>query len=116
MPKFDLKSSIRTVPDFPEPGIMYRDITTLLADAEEGDPVPRELFDIIAEVILWSAKVRERVAFEKENTLLSWDGEIQEPPGEDLTHYPGGDSPLEQQRYALNPDRDAAIEPSSNHE
>ena len=31
MPKFDLKNHIRTVPDFPEPGIMYRDITTLLS-------------------------------------------------------------------------------------
>jgi len=29
----DLKSSIRTIPDFPKPGIMYRDITTLLTDA-----------------------------------------------------------------------------------
>ena len=28
---FDLKSHIRTVPDFPKPGIMYRDITTLLS-------------------------------------------------------------------------------------
>ena len=28
----DLKADIRTVPDFPKPGIMYRDITTLLAD------------------------------------------------------------------------------------
>ena len=31
MSKLDLKSHIRTVPDFPEPGIMYRDITTLLS-------------------------------------------------------------------------------------
>lgn len=29
---FDLKTTIRTVPDFPKPGIMYRDITTLLAN------------------------------------------------------------------------------------
>ena len=29
----DLKASIRTIPDFPKPGIMFRDITTLLADA-----------------------------------------------------------------------------------
>ena len=29
-----LKQHIRDVPDFPEPGIMFRDITTLLADAE----------------------------------------------------------------------------------
>lgn len=28
----DLKALIRTVPDFPKPGIMFRDITTLLAD------------------------------------------------------------------------------------
>lgn len=28
-----LKQHIRDVPDFPEPGIMFRDITTLLADA-----------------------------------------------------------------------------------
>ena len=30
----DLKSLIRDVPDFPKPGIMFRDITTLLRDAE----------------------------------------------------------------------------------
>jgi adenine phosphoribosyltransferase len=29
-----LKQHIRDIPDFPEPGIMFRDITTLLADAE----------------------------------------------------------------------------------
>src|SRR5688572_25212972 len=29
-----LKQHIRDVPDFPEPGIMFRDITTLLANAE----------------------------------------------------------------------------------
>lgn len=28
----DLKSLIRAIPDFPKPGIIYRDITTLLAD------------------------------------------------------------------------------------
>jgi len=30
----DLKSSIRTIPDFPKKGIMFRDITTLLQDPE----------------------------------------------------------------------------------
>ncbi len=30
----DLRSVIRSVPDFPKPGIVFRDITTLLADAE----------------------------------------------------------------------------------
>src|SRR3954465_2144725 len=29
----DLKSSIRSIPDYPTPGIMFRDITTLLGDA-----------------------------------------------------------------------------------
>ncbi|MBL8523637.1 MAG: adenine phosphoribosyltransferase [Betaproteobacteria bacterium] len=29
-----IKSLIRTIPDFPKPGIQFRDITTLLADAE----------------------------------------------------------------------------------
>ncbi len=31
--KMDLKSVIRTIPDYPKPGIMFRDVTTLLADA-----------------------------------------------------------------------------------
>src|SRR4051812_47976915 len=29
----DLKASVRTIPDYPKPGILFRDITTLLADA-----------------------------------------------------------------------------------
>ena len=29
----DFKDAIRTIPDYPKPGIMFRDITTLLADA-----------------------------------------------------------------------------------
>jgi len=30
----DLKKKIRSIPDFPKPGILFRDITTLLKDAE----------------------------------------------------------------------------------
>lgn len=30
----NIKNSIRTIPDFPKPGVMYRDITTLLANTE----------------------------------------------------------------------------------
>ena len=30
----DLKAVIRTIPDYPIPGIMFRDITTLLGDAK----------------------------------------------------------------------------------
>ena len=29
-PEFDLRDAIRTIPDYPSPGIMFRDITTLL--------------------------------------------------------------------------------------
>ncbi|MEX1234452.1 MAG: adenine phosphoribosyltransferase [Roseovarius sp.] len=32
MPDSSLRALIRTIPDFPEPGIMFRDVTTLLAD------------------------------------------------------------------------------------
>ena len=32
MPR-DLRSAIRTIPDYPKPGIQFRDITTLLGDA-----------------------------------------------------------------------------------
>ena len=31
--EFDLRSSIRNIPDYPKPGIMFRDITTLLGNA-----------------------------------------------------------------------------------
>lgn len=30
----DLKDHIRTIPDYPKPGIMFRDVTTLFGDAE----------------------------------------------------------------------------------
>jgi adenine phosphoribosyltransferase len=32
-PEYDLKSTVRAIPDYPKPGIMFRDITTLLGDA-----------------------------------------------------------------------------------
>ena len=31
--KNDLKAAIRTIPDYPKPGILFRDITTLLGNA-----------------------------------------------------------------------------------
>ena len=34
-----LKKKIRTIPDFPKPGILFRDITTLLADPEAFNSV-----------------------------------------------------------------------------
>ena len=40
-----LKNSIRTIPDFPKPGIMFRDITTLLKDRESF----KKLIDMLYE-------------------------------------------------------------------
>jgi adenine phosphoribosyltransferase len=42
---FSLASSIRTVPDFPKPGIMFRDITTLLKDAGAFERAVDALFE-----------------------------------------------------------------------
>ena len=39
----DLKSHIREVPDFPKPGISFKDITPLLADAKVFEEVTRQL-------------------------------------------------------------------------
>ncbi|HBE76687.1 MAG TPA: adenine phosphoribosyltransferase [Firmicutes bacterium] len=41
----DLKSLIREVPDFPKPGISFKDITTLLKDG----PALRKVTDLLAE-------------------------------------------------------------------
>ena len=32
--EIDLKGLVRTIPDYPKPGIMFRDITTLIGDAD----------------------------------------------------------------------------------
>jgi len=37
--KLDLKALIRTVPDFPRPGVMFRDITTLLKNPDALEAV-----------------------------------------------------------------------------
>jgi len=41
----DIKSKIRTVPDFPKKGIMFRDITTLLKDKEAFDYVVEKFYE-----------------------------------------------------------------------
>ncbi len=43
----DIKSRIRTVPDFPRKGIMFRDITTLLQDADSFAYVIREMLKAV---------------------------------------------------------------------
>jgi adenine phosphoribosyltransferase len=42
----DLASLVRTVPDFPKPGILFRDITTLLANGEGLAALLAQLADI----------------------------------------------------------------------
>ena len=44
----DLKSYIRHVPDFPKPGILFYDISTLLADAAAWRETVRRLGERIA--------------------------------------------------------------------
>jgi len=39
----DLRRSIRSIPDFPKPGIMFRDITTLLANPEAFEEAVRRM-------------------------------------------------------------------------
>ena len=55
---FDIKRYIRTIPDYPKPGIMFRDITTLLSnlhgfraavDAADGTLTVR-LFEYLPDV------------------------------------------------------------------
>lgn len=43
----DLRDHIRTVPDFPKPGILFYDISTLLAHAEAWKECVRQLKEII---------------------------------------------------------------------
>lgn len=44
----DLKNLIRTIPDYPKPGIMFRDITTLLNDAKGFRKLVDELVQPLA--------------------------------------------------------------------
>lgn len=46
MSAVDLRAHVRDIPDFPEPGIVFRDITPLLADAAALDAAVTGLADI----------------------------------------------------------------------
>ena len=43
----DLRALIRDIPDFPKPGIVFKDITPLLADAQALDGAVRALASLI---------------------------------------------------------------------
>ncbi len=63
----------------------------LLAGTEVGAVVPRHLFDIVAEVILWAREVREEIERRRrgEPAPPGVRRRLSEPPGEDATRYPG---------------------------
>ena len=46
--ELDLKSLVRTIPDYPKPGIMFRDVTTLLKDAAGFKPASNGWSSLIA--------------------------------------------------------------------
>ena len=63
----------------------------LLARSEVGDIVPRDLFDIIAEVILWAREVRQEIKRGQPQIPLSGNSPPERrhaAPGENLTRYP----------------------------
>jgi type III secretion YscU/HrpY family protein len=60
---------------------------TLYADVKEGDIIPNEMFDVVAEVILWAKQVKQQM----DGDTTEEPAESFEPPGEDLTRYPERD-------------------------
>jgi type III secretion protein U len=66
----------------------------LLASAEVGATVPRHLFDIVAEVILWAREVREEIERQRRGDAApaATRQRLAHPPGEDATRYPGQSS------------------------
>src|SRR6202000_8037 len=52
----DLKEAVRTIPDYPKPGVLFRDITTLLGDARAFRRAVDEL------VHPWAGSKIDRVA------------------------------------------------------
>ena len=62
---------------------------TLLIERNEDNLVPKELFDIVAEVILWARAVKEKIDHDSiYNQAQQTADENRPAPGEDLTRYP----------------------------
>jgi flagellar biosynthesis protein FlhB len=66
----------------------------LLASTDVGATVPRHLFDIVAEVILWAREVREEIERQRRGDTAPPGPRqrLAHPPGEDATRYPGQSS------------------------
>lgn len=65
---------------------------TLLTLVDEGDYVPRDLFDVLAEVIAWATRTHQEVRAQQGegHSDLRSDSRWPDSPGEDLTVYPLG--------------------------
>ena len=64
--ELDLRAAIRSIPDYPSPGIMFRDITTLLADARAFRRAVDELVQPLA-----GAKVDKVAGIEARGFILA---------------------------------------------
>ena len=67
----------------------------MLVRTEVGEIIPQDLFEVMAEVILWAREVREQVAAHKDplnpGPAAGHKGKKRAvPPGEDMTRYPEG--------------------------
>ncbi|MBX2836705.1 MAG: type III secretion system export apparatus subunit SctU [Gammaproteobacteria bacterium] len=68
---------------------------TLLGNVSEGDVVPKDLFDVVAEVILWAMRTQESIDRTLGTTpAYTEQSPVPTPPGEDLTTYPDGYEPV----------------------
>ena len=73
----DLRRLVRTIPDYPKPGILFRDVTTLFGDAEgfqaaiEGMAAPYQggSVDAVAGIEARERAAREREANARGDTL-----------------------------------------------
>jgi type III secretion protein U len=59
----------------------------LLARGKEGELIPADLFDVIAQAILWAREVRDEMAREPGAPPPAAPSRRREAPGEDLTRY-----------------------------
>lgn len=50
IPMKKLEDYVRTIPDFPEPGIMFRDVTSILQDADGFQLAINSLLDLVKDV------------------------------------------------------------------
>ena len=66
MIKIDLKTYIREVPDFPKPGILFYDITTLLQDADALKECIEQMYDLIKD-----KKIEKVAAIESRGYLFA---------------------------------------------